>query len=462
MTGTVAHTALVRVTGLRLGLAALVVLAAPRDAPAAARARDGGTLRLAVLPEVRADRLGTTPEGAVLRSLVSAPLCRVDAGGRVQPVLAGLQRSADGVSVVPRVGARFSSGAPLTPAELAQAWARALERSPAARAALAPVRDVIATLEQQSRGRGGALVLPLAHPWPDLEVSLCHPALAPVLGEGAADGIGPYAPDGAERGRAVTAFPDGRPHPEGFAVSVLARRAAQRALETRAAQVLLGDGGDAAAPALFATYLVSRPGTRPLLALLQPRLDRAALVRSFVGGPASAMVGLLPPSLGGPERAAASGAPGRGSGSALLLYAGDRPAQRAVAERLQILLRDAGVQLTLAPRAPDALDRDWRAGQGDLALRSVLLPPAPAAALALVLELTGDLGTSRAELAALGGLADPAERAARGRDRALQLGSTLSVLPLYAEGLRARVDPALVDVRRDAFGLLMLDDAWWP
>jgi hypothetical protein len=35
-------------------------------------------------------------------------------------------------------------------------------------------------------------------------------------------------------------------------------------------------------------------------------------------------------------------------------------------------------------------------------------------------------------------------------------------VPLYVEGLRARLDPALVDVRRDAFGLWTLDDAWWP
>jgi hypothetical protein len=133
-----------------------------------------------------------------------------------------------------------------------------------------------------------------------------------------------------------------------------------------------------------------------------------------------------------------------------------------VAQRLQILLRDAGVSLTLGARTPETLDRDWRAGQGDLALRSVLLPPVPAAALAVVLELAGDAGTSRRELAALGALAEERDRAARTRERALQLASTLPVLPLYVEGLRARLDPALVDVRRDAFGLWTLDDAWWP
>ncbi len=443
-------------------LLVLLAVATPGAASAAARARDGGTLRLAVLPEVRADRWGDTLEGAVLRSLLTAPLCLLEPGGRVRPVLASFQRTADGVSVVPRANARFPSGTPLAAAELARAWARALERSPAARAVLAPVRDVAAVLDQASKSKVTSLVLPLAHPWPDLEASLCHPALAPVAPDGAGDGIGPYAPDGADRGRAVPGFPEGRPHPDGFVVTALSRRAAQRALETRAAQVLLGDGGDPSAPALLATYLVSRPAARPLVALLEPRLDRAALVRSFVGGPAAAMPGLLPPSLGGPEKPAATGSPGRGSGSALLLYAADRPGQRAVAQRLQILLRDAGVQLTLAPWSPEALDREWRGGQGDLALRSVLLPPAPAAALAVVLELAGDPTASRRELAPLGALTDAAERATRTRERAVQLAGTLPVLPLYVEGLRGRLDPALVDVRRDGFGLWMLDDAWWP
>ncbi|HZW87877.1 MAG TPA: peptide ABC transporter substrate-binding protein [Myxococcaceae bacterium] len=443
-------------------LLVLLAVVSPGAASAAARARDGGTLRLAVLPEVRADRWGETPEGAVLRSLVASPLCRVEPGGRVQPVLASFLRTADGVSIVPRAGARFPSGMPLGPAELARGWARVLERSPAARAVLAPVRDVGAVLEQASLTKSTALLLPLAHPWPDLETSLCHPALAPVWGEGPGDGVGAYATDGGDRGRAVPAFPEGRPHPDGFVVTALSRRAAQRALETRGAQVLLGDGGEPSAPALLATYLVSRPATRPLVALVEPRLDRAALVRSFVGGPASAMPGLLPPALGGLDRAAAGTTPGRGSGTALLLYAADRPGQRAVAQRLQILLRDAGVQLTLAARSPEALDRDWRAGQGDLALRSVLLPPAPAAALATVLELAGDPAATRRELSTLGAVPDAAERAARTRERALQMAGTLPVLPLYVEGLRGRLDPALVDVRRDGFGLWMLDDAWWP
>jgi hypothetical protein len=442
---------------------ALLVLAAttPGAVRAAARARDGGTLRIALLPGVH-DGSAETPEGAVVQGLLAAPMCRLDATGRLEPVLATFQRTADGLVVTPRPGARLSSGKPLGATELAHAWGRVLERSPAARAALAPIRDAVATLEQQSRSRGAALTLVLAHPWPDLEVSLCHPALAPVLGDGAREVIGPYAPDGPDRARASLGFPQGRPHPDAVVLATLARRAAQRALESHAAQVLLGDGGDPSVPALFATYVVYRPAAKPLVSLLESRLDRAALVRSFVGGPAAPMPGLLPPALGGPEGAGARAPPSRGSGAALLLYAAERPAQRAVAERLQILLRDAGVQLTLGARPTEALDRDWRAGQGELALRSVLLPPLPAPALALVLELAGDATAARRELMALGAVSEAQARAVRARERALQLGGVLPVLPLYVEGLRARLDPALVDVRRDGFGLFVLDDAWWP
>jgi MarR-like DNA-binding transcriptional regulator SgrR of sgrS sRNA len=207
---------------------------------------------------------------------------------------------------------------------------------------------------------------------------------------------------------------------------------------------------------------VHRPAAHPVVALLDGRLDRTALVRSFVGGPAAAMPGLLPPALGGPEGSGGSASPARGSGAALLLYAQDRPGQRAVAQRLQILFRDAGVQLALGARSAEALDRDWRAGQGDLALRSVLLPPLAAPALAVVLELAGDPELGRRERAALGALPDADVRGARARERALQLLRVLPVLPLYVEGLRARLDPALVDVRRDGFGLVVLDDAWWP
>src|SRR5262249_44107261 len=155
-------------------------------------------------------------------------------------------------------------------------------------------------------------------------------------------GVGPYGRDG----RAVLEFPAGRPHPDVLSASTVSRRAALRALQQHTVQAVLGAPGDGSGPALFAAYLLYRRGA-PLGPLVASRLDRAALVRRFGPAPAVAMPGLLPPALGGPSRGPAPAPGARMSGSAVLLYTQERPVQRAVAERLQFLLRDAGVHLTL-------------------------------------------------------------------------------------------------------------------
>jgi len=133
-----------------------------------------------------------------------------------------------------------------------------------------------------------------------------------------------------------------------------------------------------------------------------------------------------------------------------------------VAERLQILLRDASAPLSLRGLPAAQAAAAWERGEGDALLRSVLLPPLPAPALAVVLALAGDAEATRRELPALGAIPDAAQRAAKAAERALALAPTLPLLPLYVESVRVRLDPRLVDVRRDAFGLVVLDDAWWP
>jgi hypothetical protein len=60
----------------------------------------------------------------------------------------------------------------------------------------------------------------------------------------------------------------------------------------------------------------------------------------------------------------------------------------------------------------------------------------------------------------LGVVADAAARAALVEERAQALQGSLPLLPLFARGLRVQLSPALIDARRDAFGLLVLDDAW--
>lgn len=431
-------------------------------ADAAARARDGGTLVVLLTQDVSQETAELSPEGATVRALTAAPLCRLEADGRVHGLLATLERTAEGLTVTPRPGARFPSGAALSPAELAAAWLRALQAGPSARGLLAPVRAVRETLAMQAQARGPSLLLPLAHPWPDLESSLCHPALAPTRQASAREGIGPYAPTGQDRASAAPDFPDGRPFPKSLVLRRVTRRVGLRTLQAHEAQLLVGDAGPNEGPLLAATYLAYRPARRVLAEAVGARLDRAALVHSFVPAPAAPLWGLLPPGLGGPKEAARTTPPPRQSGVATLLFDRDRPAQRAVAERLQILLNDAGFRLTLSPRTGAELSAAWDRGEGDLALRSVLLPPIPAPALAIILELSGESEANRRELPALGAVPDPEGRAARVRERALALATSLPLVPLYVEGTRARLDEHLVDARRDAFGLWVLDDVWWP
>jgi peptide/nickel transport system substrate-binding protein len=431
---------------------------------AAARARDGGTLVVALAQDISQEATELTPEGAMVRALTSAPLCRLEADGQVRGLLATVERTPDGLTVTPRPGARFPSGTALSPAELATAWLRILESGPTARGLLAPIRAVRETLGAQAQARAPSLLLPLAHPWPDLEASLCHPALAPTRLVGSArEGIGPYTALGADRASAAPDFPEGRPFPDGLALRRVTRRVGQRMLQAHEAQALIGDAGPSDGPLLAPTFLAYRPARRPLADAVAARLDRAALVRSFVPAPSAPLWGLLPPALGGPPKESSRPPPpARQSGVATLLFDRDRPVQRAVAERLQILLNDAGFRLTLSPRTSQELSAAWDRGEGDLALRSVLLPPIPAPALAVVLELSGDSEASRREIPALGALPDAEARATRVRERALALGASLPLVPLYVEGMRARLDERLVDARRDAFGLWVLDAVWWP
>jgi MarR-like DNA-binding transcriptional regulator SgrR of sgrS sRNA len=148
-----------------------------------------------------------------------------------------------------------------------------------------------------------------------------------------------------------------------------------------------------------------------------------------------------------------------GAGAFTLGFDAALPEHRAVAERLQVKLHDAGYRVRLQASDRPGLVRARTDGSLDAALVSVLLPPLPAPALAVVLALADPQLLSR-ELPALGAIEDPGARATRVRDRAVELQRTLPLVPLYARGLRARLGPSLVDARRDAFGLLVLDDAW--
>jgi hypothetical protein len=245
----------------------------------------------------------------------------------------------------------------------------------------------------------------------------------------------------------------------------LQARAAGRILARGEVHVLLGEAsGKDASPLLFATYFVYRPDGLPPGALSAlARVDVAALVRTFVPGPAAPLRGLLPEAEGEPK---AAGKPWKGPAaqaagrSFTLGYEVGLPEQKAVAERLQVLFHDAGYAVRLLGDSPEALVRARQRGDVQAALVSVLLPPLPAPALAVVLGLLGDSGLLSRELPPLGALQDAQARAAQAAARARALLGEVSLYPLYVRGLRVQLQEGLLDARRDAFGLLVLDEAF--
>ena len=437
----------------------------------AARARLGGTLAIGLsgLPVPAPGALADAPEAASARALVALPLCRLEAGA--VPVLAAARRrtgsGAGEVVISPLAGARFPDGTALAAHDIARGWrALAAAGGGAYLGLLAPVASLEPLLEAAAARSEAELLLPLAYPWPDLEASLCHPALTPVRGSGAAAmGIGLYAQEaGGQLGR-WPGVPSGLPFPAAVSFVPALPRAAARLLRTGELRAVLGEPGQSEPPGplLFATYLAHRPGRVPEGALaVLAALDLSELVRTFVPGPATPMPGLLPPSLLEPPPRPAPGRPGppvAGAGAFTLGFDAALPEHRAVAERLQVKLHDAGYRVRLQASDRPGLVRARTDGSLDAALVSVLLPPLPAPALAVVLALADPQLLSR-ELPALGAIEDPGARATRVRERAVELQRTLPLVPLYARGLRARLGPSLVDARRDAFGLLVLDDAW--
>ncbi len=452
------------ITFFALGL--LVLAAVP--AVGAARARLGGTLSVGLVGlRAAADTDEDSPEATTARAVMALPLCRLLPGPA--PLLATFERAGSGpleeVRVAPRPTARFADGSPLRARDVAEAWQRLQGAGSPYLALLQPVAGLAEALASAMQAPDGTLQLRLAFPWPDLEASLCHPAFTPFRQTpGSAEGVALYAGASAGHLLASHSAPGGPPFPAALAFSSVPARAAARLLQRGDVQVVLGEGAEASV-LLYATYLVYGPqglpaGAREAL----EAVDLEALVRTFVPGPAAALHALLPPALVEmPPRPpvtpfhAAAGAAVR---PFTLGYVAGVPEARAVAERLQVLLHDAGYAVRLHADSPAGLRQLRRAGTLDAALVSVLLPPVPAPALALVLGLAEDEALLRRELPALGAEADAAARAAVVAQRAHALAAGLPVLPLYVRGLRAGLSSALLDVRRDGFGLLVLDDAW--
>jgi peptide/nickel transport system substrate-binding protein len=444
-------------------------------AQAASRGQYGGTVRVAVAGELPpADPLlADAPAEAAIGALTSRAVCGLDAQQHLVPTLAQeiLRVSAQEVRILIRPGLRTAGGGTLSALQIAQSWMRPSlpeTRSPY-RALLAPLRGEGRFLAPES---GTALTLPLAFPWPDLEKSLCHPALA-VLAvtpqRAIGPGHGPFSPARPPGNYlASIGYAGGRPYADRLSVTAGDARVAARALSLGEADIALGasvEGSSALspAPALFATYLVFQANrTGPQLREAVERLvDRADLTRFFARAPVVAMSSPLPPALMPQQpapRPAAAAAPAR---ELALLYDASLPDQRAVAERLQVKLHDAGYRIALRALSRSALRARWASGDFDLMLHAVLLPPLAGPALAVVLELAGRRDLLGRELPPLGTIADAAAREARARERAVALQPELPLVPLYAQALRVVTSTKVAGVDFDAFGVPLLDDAFF-
>jgi peptide/nickel transport system substrate-binding protein len=448
-----------------------VALLVAAGALAASRPRYGGVVRVAVAgPLPDADPLlADAPAEAAVSSLFRRAVCRLDRSSRVVPEVAlELTRPAAGeLHVSLRPALQTSQGARVGAGELAASWARAFAPETASpyRALLAPVRGEGKGLASAATSPYG-LDVPLAYAWPDLEKSLCHPALALVVpGPKGLSGIGPFEP-----GRGTGAFtfnvhaPLGRPYLDRLSVLATDERGAVREFaELKHAEVALAaPAATPVEPMLYATYLVFRPERVPATfrQSVQSTVDPADLTRFFVRAPAAPLWHLMPPALMPAEPTAAPARPAAEPRELVLLYDGGLEDQHLVAERVQIRLHDLGyrIQLRALPRA--ALRARWASGDFDALFQSVLLPPVPAAAFAVVLDVAGRHDLLSAELPPLGALADASQRDAKVRERALALEPSLPAIPLYVQGLSVQASPRLEGLSTDAFGLPTLDDVF--
>jgi MarR-like DNA-binding transcriptional regulator SgrR of sgrS sRNA len=216
-------------------------------------------------------------------------------------------------------------------------------------------------------------------------------------------------------------------------------------------------------PALYATYLTFSPQRVPqdFRQAFESAIDREDLTRLFVRAPAVPMPHLLPPALLSQAPKPRPSAPPANSRTVTLLYDAANADQRAVAERIQVKLHDRGYKVALEPQPRNILRTRWAKKDFDLMLQSLLLPPVPGPALAVVLDAGGRKDLLGVELPLIGSVADATARDARARERAVALAPSVPILPLYAQGLGVRAVPELGGLVMDAQGLPVLDGVYF-
>ena len=420
-----------------LATATLLAALAPSPAGAASRPRYGGEVAVALPgPLVQTDP-ALAEEAAdlfVSVQLHQPPLGRDASGALVPVLLTRIPQPEDGgrtFRLELRPGLRFHDGSAITARGLADSISRLGDpalRSPHAALALplATVKAVSAT-EVEVR---------LAFPYPRWVELLAEPALAVTApSAGGRTGCGPFAlslPRGEVRLSAFAGHAAGRPY-----------------LDTLV-PVRSGSATPVGATAPWlSTYLFvsrSRPDARALAAHLDAALDREELVASFVpGGAAVPQSSLLPPPLDPlPPSAPARGPSRFAPGQLVLVYDVSAPGHRAVAERIQLRLHEAGLEARLEATSGRDLRERLAARRYDLALARTIAPADPGLALAAPLILGGERETATLALRdprIVRG--DPEAALLAARSRAASFRGAVPIVPLYAVPIAA----GLVDDR---------------
>lgn len=440
------------------GLAAAAVLAAlPAGALAGVRPAYGGTIRVG-LPSLPRLPPGSADADLLVARATSAMLLEVDAAG-------GLAPGALAEVPVPEAGGRAfrlrlrpdlvdARGRPLGAADVALRLRALLSReapSPWAFVAL-PIQGADAALEGRAAAPAGVQVLSateilvtLAFPLPEFPWLLATPPAAlPDAGPfTAVPGRSPSDPVVlAANGRHLR----GRPFADAIELRALDARGAARLVEQGGIDLVLrpeavrGTQGPAL-PALAVTVAAvnaARLGAsaEPLWRALAS-VDRAEIARRFVRGPGEPLSTIVPPAIlpgAAPAPAAGGGAFSRPPpGRIAILASSAAPDHRAIAERLQVKLWDAGIRASVEVVDPARFAARLASGDHDVALLLVpVLAPKAALAAGQVAFAARGAAAARRAMAALSGLSPEAALAAADR-----LARELAIVPLVASGWRA-------------------------
>jgi hypothetical protein len=446
---------------LRHALASLLLLCAT-PVLAAGRIPYGGELRLAHTgsAEPMGDpTLADSPVEATLYSFLSRPVCRLETNGVPRLAVAREMSRPVGQSV------RLAMPSLSLANTLTRAWMRITgpEAPTPYRALLFPVQGE----GRQVSSNGATVELALSFPWPDMERALCHPALALPL-TSVAPSLGPFSATAAKGlFEARLGYPEGRPYLDRILLTATDERGLARMWTAKQVHLELGvppEAGVLSGPALYATYLSFSQRRVPsdFRQAFESAIDRADLTRLFVRAPAVPMPYLLPPALlPQTPKPRSSAPPSAGTKAVTLLYDATNEDHRKVAERIQVKLHDRGYKVALEPLPRSLLRTRWAKGDYDMMLQSLLLPPVPGPALAVVLDAAGRKDLLGVELPLIGAVADMTARDARARERAMALGPSVQILPLYAQSLGVRAVPELGGLVLDAQGLPVLDGVYF-